>query len=163
MKLEFIEAGEIVTTHGVRGELKLLPWTDGPDFLCDYSRVNIDGKEYKIEQCRIQKSCNLLKLEGVDSMEDAMGFRGKTVRLYRSDIPQDLVFAAELIGYCVFANGNCIGEIADVLDYPGNKVYVVRGEHEYMIPAVKEFVLNMDRDRETMEVRLIEGMGSHEN
>ena len=119
MKLEFIEAGEIVTTYGVRGELKLLPWTDGPDFLCDYSRVNIDGKEFKIEQCRIQKSCNLLKLDGVDSMEDAMGFRGKTVRLYRSDIPQDLVFAAELIGYCVFANGNCIGEIADVLDYPG--------------------------------------------
>jgi 16S rRNA processing protein RimM len=50
-----------------------------------------------------------------------------------------------------------------VLDYPGNKVYVVKGEHEYMIPAVKAFVLSIDLDQNLMEVRLIEGMGSHEN
>ena len=61
MKLQFLEAGQIVTTHGVRGEMKVLPWADGPDFLLDFNRVRIEGKEYKVESCRIQKSCNLLK------------------------------------------------------------------------------------------------------
>ena len=58
MKLEFLEAGEIVSTHGVRGEVKVLPWSDGPDFLMDYNRVRIDNAEYIVESCRIQKTCN---------------------------------------------------------------------------------------------------------
>ena len=48
MRLEFLEAGEIVTTHGVRGEMKVLPWADGPDFLLDFNRVRIDGKDISI-------------------------------------------------------------------------------------------------------------------
>jgi len=163
MKLDFLEAGEIVTTHGVRGEMKILPWGDGPDFLCDFSRVRIDGQEYDVETCRVQKTCNLLKIVGIGTMEDAQKLRGKTVEIFRRDAPDDLIFAAELIGMSVFSEGKEIGKIADVLDYPGNKVYVVKGEHEYMIPAVKAFVLRTDMEKGLMEVRLIEGMGTHEN
>lgn len=163
MKLLYLEAGEIVTTHGVRGEMKVLPWADGPDFLCDFERVRIDGKEYAVESCRIQKTCNLLKLKGIETMEDAQKLRGKTVEIYREDAPADLIFAAELIDMDVVSEGRTIGKVTDVLDYPGNKVYVVKGEHEYMIPAVKAFVLSIDMDQNLMEVRLIEGMGSHEN
>ena len=141
MKLEFLEAGEIESTHGVRGEIKVLPWSDGPDFLLDYDRVCINNTEYIVESCRIQKTCNLMKLKGVDSMEDGQRLRGKIVQIYRCDAPDDVVFAAELIDMDVYHGDACIGKITDVLDYPGNKVYVVRGEHEYMIPAVKEFVL----------------------
>ena len=163
MKLEFLEAGEIVSTHGVRGEMKVLPWSDGPEFLCDFRRIRIAGCEYKVESCRVQKSCNLLKISGVDTMEDAQALRGKVVEVYRTDASKDLIFAAELIGVTVFYDGREIGKISDVLDYPGNKVYVVKGEQEYMIPAVKAFVLNTDLDNNTMQVRLIEGMGSHES
>ena len=163
MKLLYLEAGEIVTTHGVRGEMKVLPWADGPDFLCDFERVRIDGKEYAVESCRIQKTCNLLKLKGIETMEDAQKLRGKTVEIYREDAPADLIFAAELINMDVVSDGQHIGKVTDVLDYPGNKVYVVKGEHEYMIPAVKAFVLSIDLDQNLMDVRLIEGMGSHEN
>ena len=163
MKLEFLEAGEIVTTHGVRGELKVLPWSDSPEFLCDFKRVRIDDKDYKIASCRIQKTCNLLKIEGVDTMEDAQKLRGKTVLVYRNEAPEGLIFAAELIGITVRSEGREIGRVADVLDYPGNKVYVVKGEYTYMIPAVKEFILSTDMDAEVMEVKLIEGMGLHED
>ena len=163
MKLQFLEAGEIVTTHGVRGELKVLPWADGPDFLCEFNRVRIAGTEYKVESCRIQKTCNLLKLQGVDTMEAAQAMHGKTVEVYRCDAPEGLVFVAELIGMKVICEGAEIGKIADVLDYPGNKVYVVRGEHEYMIPAVKQFVLHTDIDANRMDVTIIEGMRSDEN
>lgn len=163
MKLVYIEAGEIVTTHGVRGDMKVLPWSDGPDFLCEFNRVRIAGKDYNVEACRIQKNCNLLKLQGIDTMEDAQALHGKTVEVYREDISDEVIFAAELIGVSVFEEENELGKITDVLDYPGNKVYVVRGDHEYMIPAVKQFVLETDIQNEIMRVRLIEGMRTDEN
>ena len=163
MKLQFLEAGEIVTTHGVRGEMKVLPWADGPDFLTDFKRVRIGGTEYKVESCRIQKTCNLLKVKDVDTMEAAQALRGKTLEIYREDAPADMIFVAELIGMTVVAGDRAIGKISDVLDYPGNKVYVVKGEHEYMIPAVKQFVLATDMEKEIMQVQLIEGMRTDEN
>ena len=163
MRLQFLEAGEIVTTHGVRGEVKVLPWSDGPDFLMDFQRVLIGTKEYAVEQCRVQKTCNLLKLSGVDTMEQAQLLRGKTVKIYREDAPADLIFAAELIGMRVYNGEDSIGEIVEVLDYPGNKVYVVQGQYTYMIPAVKQFVLSTDLEENRMQVHLIEGMRNDEN
>lgn len=163
MKLEFIEAGEIVTTHGVRGEMKILPWGDSPEFLCDFKRVRIQGVTYEVESCRVQKTCNLLKIKGVDTMEAAQAMRGRTVEVYRCDAPAGLIFAAELIGFRVLCDGEALGRLTEVLDYPGNKVYVVKGEHTYMIPAVKQFILSTDMESETMQVRVIEGMGDHEN
>ena len=158
MKLEYLEAGEIVTTHGVRGEVKVLPWGDSPEFLCDFEKVRVDGVTYPVESCRIQKTCNLLKLKTVDSMEAAQALRGKIVEVFRCDAPEGLIFTAELIGFDVRHQGASIGKLTDVLDYPGNKVYVVNGERSYMIPAVKEFILSTDMEHEIMEVRLIEGM-----
>ena len=163
MKLQFIEAGEIVTTHGVRGEVKVLTWLDDPEMLCEFDRCRIDGKETVMEQVRVQKTCNLVKLRGVDTMEAAQALRGKVIELYREDIDDEVIFAAELIGMEVQADGKTIGKVADVLDYPGNKVYVVRGEKEYMIPAVSAFVLDTDMENNLMQVRLIEGMATDEN
>lgn len=163
MKLQFVEAGEIVTTHGVKGEVKVLCWLDDPEMLCEFDRCRIAGKNYAIEQCRVQKTCNLVKLSGIDTMEAAQAMRGKTIELYREDIDDEVIFAAELIGVEVFCEGTSIGKIADVLDYPGNSVYVVKGEHEYMIPAVTQFILSTDVDGNRMDVKLIEGMRTDEN
>lgn len=163
MKLQFIEAGEIVTTHGIKGEVKVLPWLNSPEDLCDFDRCCIEGREYKIEACRVQKTCNLVKLSGIDTMEAAQAMRGKTIELYREDIDDEVIFAAELIGVEVFCDGEQIGRITDVLDYPGNSVYVVRGKYEYMIPAVSAFVLDTDMEHNRMDVRLIEGMRSDED
>ena len=163
MKLQFLEAGQIVTTHGVHGEMKVLPWADGPDFLLEFDRVRIEGNDYKVESCRIQKSCNLLKLEGIDTMEAAQAMHGKTLQIYREDTDPDIIFAVELIDMDVFQEDLWIGKITEVLDYPGNKVYVVKGEKTYMIPAVKAFILSTDMDANRMQVKLIEGMASDEN
>ena len=130
MKLPFIEAGEIVTTHGVRGEVKVISWLDSPEMLTEFARCRIEGREYALDADRVQGTCKLVKLQGVDTMEDAQKLRGKTMELYREDISDELIFASELIGMEVFADGKSIGKIADVLDYPGNSVYVVRGARE---------------------------------
>ena len=163
MRLKFIEAGEIVTTHGVRGEVKVLCWLDDPEMLCEFDRCRIDGKEFVMDQVRVQKTCNLVKLRGIDTMEAAQAMRGKKIELYREDIDDEVIFAAELIGVEVYADDRKIGNIAEVLDYPGNSVYVVRGEHEYMIPAVNQFILSTDMEKNEMRVRLIEGMRTDEN
>ena len=163
MRLPFIEAGEIVNTHGVRGEIKMLPWLDSPEDMCGFARCRIGGKDYAITACRVQNTRDLLKLEGVDTMEAAQALRGKTVTLYREDMDDEVIFAAELIGMEVFCGDTQIGKIREVLDYPGNAVYVVRGTEEYMIPAVKQFVLSTDLEKNVMQVRLIEGMRSDEN
>ena len=163
MKLQYLEAGEIVSTHGVRGEMKVLPWSDGPDFLLDFNRVRIGGRDYAVEGCRVQKTCNLLKVNGIDTVEQAQALRGKTVEVFREDAPEGMIFVAELIGMDVFAGSDMIGMLSDVLDYPGNKVYVVKGEHEYMIPAVSQFVEDIDMDAGVIRVRLIEGMRTDEN
>ena len=158
MRLPFIEAGEIVNTHGVRGEIKMLPWLDSPEDMRGFSRCRIGGKDYAITACRVQNTCDLLKLEGVDTMEAAQALRGKTVTLYREDMDEDVIFAGDLIGMEVFSQAKRIGELTQVLDYPGNQVYVVKGEREYMLPAVKEFILSTDLEGNRMEVKLLEGM-----
>lgn len=163
MKLTFVEAGEIVTTHGVRGEVKVLCWLDDPEMLCEFDRCRIGGQNYAMDSVRVQKTCNLVKLRGVDTMEAAQALRGKVLELYREDIDEDVIFAAELIGMEVMADGRSIGRIREVLDYPGNSVYVVKGEREYMIPAVKEFILSTDMERNVMEVKLLEGMATDED
>ena len=163
MKLQFIKAGEIVTTHGVRGEVKVLCWLDDPEMLCEFDRCRISGKEYIMDQVRVQKTCNLVKLQGIDTMEAAQLMRGKVIELYREDIDDEVIFADELIGVEVFADGENIGKVTEVLDYPGNAVYVVKGKFEYMIPAVNSFILSTDMEANRMEVRLIEGMRSDEN
>ena len=95
MKLQFIEAGEIVTTHGIKGEVKVMCWLDDPEMLCEFDRCRIAGKEYEIVSCRIQKSCNLVKLSGVDTMEAAQAMHGKTLHIYRGDADPDIIFAAQ--------------------------------------------------------------------
>ena len=163
MRLQYIEAGEIVNTHGIRGEVKVLCWLDDPEMLCEFDRCRINGKEFTMEQVRVQKTCNLVKLSGVDTMEDAQKMRGKVIELFREDIDEEVIFAAELKGMEVFCKDEQIGKIVDVLDYPGHSVYVVRGQYEYMIPAVSAFILNTDMENNRMDVTLIEGMRSDEN
>jgi 16S rRNA processing protein RimM len=163
MKLQFIKAGEIVTTHGVRGEVKVLPWIDSPEDLCEFERCRIDGKEYTMDTVRVQKTCNLVKFRGIDTMEAAQAMRGKIIELYREDIDDEVIFGDELIGVEVFAEGEKLGKIVDVLDYPSHAVYVVKGKHEYMIPAVNQFILSTDLDKNEMQVKVIEGMRSDEN
>ena len=162
---QLLDAGEIVATHGVRGELKLLPWADSPEFLLDFPRLCLGGDWYEITQSRVQKSCVLLKLKGVDTLESAARLVKKIAQIDRDDapLPEGSHYIADLIGLKVFSDGAPIGKLIDVLSMPGNDVYVVQGRHRYMIPVVRAFVDEPDYEAGTLNVRLIEGMQTDAN
>ena len=160
MKNRYLEAGEIVGTHGIRGEVKINPWADGPEFLLEFEELYLDGRPYEVESSRVHKSVVLVKLRGVDTVDKAQALRGRVVSINREglELEEGAVFIADLIGLPVYAGDEEIGKLADVLIMPGNDVYVVRGAHEYMIPAVREFLEEVNVDAGFIRVKLIEGM-----
>jgi len=161
MKKEFLETGKIVSTHGLHGDVKILPWADSPEFLLEFDRVFLGKKEYAVEDARVQKTCVLMKLEGVDTVEEAAKLRDQVVFIARSDIELEdgAIFIQDLLGLPVFAeDGRALGKLKEVISTGANDVFFVKGEHEYMIPAVPEFVLERNIDEGFIRVHIIEGM-----
>ena len=159
MQKQYMETGEIVSTHGIRGEVKVYPWADGPEFLLEFDEFRIGGVLYEVENARVQKTCVLLKLKGIDTVEQAMTLKGKVVEFDRTDVElEEGWFIADLIGLRELEDGTEIGKIKDVLQYPGNDVWIVKGEKQYMIPSVEEFVKEVHIDEGYAVVKLIEGM-----
>jgi 16S rRNA processing protein RimM len=165
MKQKYLEAGEIVNTHGIRGEVKILPWCDGPEFLKAFHTLYIGDTAYAVEASRVHKNMLLCKLKGIDDVSVAQTFKGKTVKIDRDSAPiaEGRVFIADLIGLPVYSGEEEIGTLKDVLSGPANDVYIVKGQKEYMIPAVSEFLEEVNVDDGFIRVHLIEGMATDES
>lgn len=160
-KKKYLEAGQIVNTHGVRGEIKIMPWADSPEFLLKFKTLYIGERGFKVQSSRVHKNMVLAKMEGIDDVNDAMSLKNKTVCIDRDDVklPKGRFFISDIIGAeVVNENGDMIGVLADVMEMPAQNIYVVRGEREIMIPAVDEFILETDVENGRITVRLIEGM-----
>ena len=166
MDKRFLEAGEVVGTHGIQGEVKILPWADGPEFLLGFKTLYLNGKPYAVRSSRVHKTCVLARLEGVDTPEQATLLRKQVVTVDRTGVklPDGAVFSADLIGCrALDDDGSEFGKITDVLTMPSSDVYVVKGEKTYMIPAVKAFVREVNVAEGFVRLHLIEGMATDEN
>ena len=158
---EYLDCGQIVNTHGVRGEVRIVPWADSPDFLCRFSTLYLDGAPRKVLSSRVHKGSVIAKLDGVDTVEEAMLLRNKTVQIKRADarLPEGAFFLADIIGLKVVDEaGKTLGTLKEVLSPSVQQVYVIEGEREIMIPAVPEFILETNIEGGYLKVRLIEGM-----
>lgn len=168
MELEFITAGQIVNTHGIRGEVKLLPRGVDLDVLADCGTFLIGGKPFSPIARREHKGCLLLKLKGIDDMDAALALKGKMVTVRRADaaLPEGEYFDEELVGLTArdAETGNELGKVEEVLTYPAHKIYAVRGgKDEYLIPAVPAFIAGIDVPGGTLDIHMMEGLGTHEN
>ena len=160
-KNQYLEIGQIVNTHGIRGEVRIQPWADSPEFLLRFKTFYIDGAPVRVRAARVHKGCVIALFDGVEDVNAAMGLKNKTLCIDRADarLPKGSFFLADILGARVVAeDGAELGALADTLDLPGQRVYVVRGEREHLIPAVPEFILHTDADAGVITVRLIEGM-----
>ncbi len=165
MKKQFLEAGKIVTTHGIRGEVKIMPYTDTPELLAEFDRLFIgrDKQELFIEHSRVFKSMVIAKIEGVDTPEDAEKLRNKVLFMHRDDLEldEDTYFIQDLIGVEVRdADTDFVyGKISDVMQTGANDVYVVTGgDREYLVPAIPDVVISTDIDAELMTIRPLDGL-----
>lgn len=162
-----MEAGRIVNTHGLRGEVKIEPWCDAAEKLSRVPEFYIDGVPVAVRAACVHKNCVLAQLENVETVEAAMALRGKVVWARRSHFPlsEGQYFVADLVGLGVFdaRTGERIGRLEEVLSYPASDVYVVRGAREYLIPAVSAFIKKIDLAAGRMEVAVQEGLATDEN
>ncbi len=164
MKEQYLEVGKVTNVHGLMGEVRVQPWADSPDFLCQFKTLYVDKAHWpiRVERARVHKNMVILKLEGVTDVNGALAMRNAVLYIDRKDanLPEGSFFLADLMNMEVRdTQGKVLGKIADVLTLPANNVYVVRGgEREIMIPAVDQFVKEVNVDEGYMTVALIEGM-----
>ncbi len=162
MQKKYLEAGKIVNTHGIRGEVKIQPWADGPEFFRGLSRLFIDGKAVKIISCRTHKGCLIISLDGIFSIDDAIKLKNKVVFIDRDDVslPDGSYFLQDVIGLRAVDDetGDVLGTVEEILPTPANDVFVIKGSREILVPAVGEFIKLVDTENGIVKIKLIEGM-----
>ena len=165
MKKEYLEAGKIVTIHGIKGVVKIMPYCDSAALFCEFDRFFL-GKnhtEIGVERSRVQKNMVIAKLEGIDTPEEAEKLRNKVLFMHRDDLEldDDTYFIQDLIGVEAkdADSGFVYGKIIDVMQTGANDVYVIKGEDkEYLIPAIADVVVSTDIDGNIMLIRPLEGL-----
>lgn len=169
MKERYIETGEIVGTHGVRGELRVYPWCDTPEFLTKFKTLYLNKGETALKvTSRTNKNMVLMKVKGVDTIEDAEKLRGKTLYLDREDavLGEGVFFQCDLFGcVCIDADsGENLGVITDVSQTGANDVWhITRENKEYLIPSIPDVVIDVNIDEEKVIIRPLKGIFDDEN
>lgn len=164
---KYIDTGKILNTHGVRGDLKVDPWSDSVEVFCSLKRLYIQKKtgyeEYKVKKASPFKEFVLLHLEGIETFEDANLLKNKLLYALREDIPMEEgdYFIADLEGLDVINvdSGKVYGKIEEVIFGAASDIYRIKTEKgtEAYMPAVDEFVIEVDLEKGVF-VRPIEGM-----
>ena len=166
--MEYIEIGQIVNTNGLKGVVKVNPFTDDiskfEDLKYVYIQLKNELKKVKIEQVRYNKNQVLLKLEGIDSIEEAEKYRNfylKTEKESQEDLGEDTYYIVYLIGLDVYSDKNeYLGKIEDVFPTGSNDVYVVKDNlgKQILIPAIADVVKEVDLKNKKMTINLIPGL-----
>ena len=159
-----INIGKVVTTHGVRGDIKVYPHTNVENMYAKLKKVFVGEEERKIRSVKYAKGCPVLNLEGTNTVEEAQLLVGKQVFADENDLPnleQDSYYLKDIIGCtAVDEDEKEIGKITDVIFTGANDVYQIETENgrEMLVPAVKEFVLEVDIKNKKVKIRIIDGM-----
>lgn len=157
MKKTYLEGGRICTSHGVKGLVKVEHLCDSARVMLGVKKIYFPKKDGSFEQ-RAVRSCSvmgqflLMGIEGIDSREDAIAYRGRSFYVDRADIPisKGAMFIADMIGLPVIhhESGQSLGEIADISEVAGRRIYTVRYMgRDVLIPDVPEFIKEINEER----------------
>jgi 16S rRNA processing protein RimM len=165
---EYLELGEIVGTHGIRGELRVNPWCDSPEFAAKFKTLYFDsngGCAVQVKSARPHGNIVLLAIKDVDTVEKAQKLRGKILYMKRSDakLPKGSYFIAELIGCTVYDADEpekVYGTLSDVSATGANDVWHIKDENgkEYLIPAIPDVCVETDVAENRVVIRPLKGI-----
>ena len=165
---DLLKVGVITTTHGVRGEVKVFPTTDDAERFLELEYVLLDtGRELRrldIKNVRFFKNLVILKFDGIDNINDIEKYKGKDLWISREEaqeLGEDEYYIADLQGLnVVLEDGTEFGTLRDVMETGANDVYIIdSNEHgEVLLPAIKECILDVDLEKNTMTVHLMKGL-----
>ena len=170
MKKEFLEIGKVVGTHGVRGMVRIQPWSDDGEFLTDFKKFYLGNGKTKIEMNKIIPHGNVViaAIKGVDSIEEAEKLRGQVLYIKRDDarLPEGRYFVSEIIGANVFDADTdvLLGSLIDVSPTGANDVWHIKnGEKEYLVPAIPDVIVDVNIDTDTIKLRPLKGIFDDED
>ncbi len=167
--MQYIQTGEIVSTHGINGELKVYPWADYPEFLEQFSEFYIEKSKnsynkIKVQSIRVHKNMVLVKLDGIDSIEQARPLIKKQLFVDKNKIvlEEGKYFVQDLIGCLVVNNATNeeYGKIYDVKNLGASDIYYIKNDEdkEFMFAAVSEFIVSTDIINKVIKINVIKGM-----
>ncbi|MEG1008922.1 MAG: ribosome maturation factor RimM [Clostridia bacterium] len=152
--------GKIVNTHGIKGEVKVYPYTDDIDNLCNLKKIKLDNNlEYIVNKASFHKNMCIFKLEGIDKIEDTTKLMNKDILVDKTDITEeDTYYIEDLIGLDVYLKDKLLGKIVNVFSTGSNDVYEIKGDKTIYLPAIKDVVEFIDINSNKMIVKKLEGL-----
>lgn len=168
MKQEYFEIGQIVNTFGIKGFVKVNPFTDDMERFAELKSVlvvkNKELIEMQIEEIKYQKNVVLIKFKGIEDINMAEKYKGCYIKIKRENarkLPKDTYFIADLIGMQVYdEQGNLLGEVNDIYNNKVHDIYVIKDDlgKQILLPSTKEVIKQIDMDNDRIVVHLIEGL-----
>ena len=165
--VDYFEIGHIDNTHALKGEMKVRNYSNNPKRFEELKSilVNIKGEyvSYDIENVRYQKEIVLLKLKGVDTIEEAEKLKGLSIYIERKDAPKlddEEYYIADLIGCSVYEDDTLLGVVDDIFTAGGADVYVIKakGKEDLLLPALKSVILETDVENKKIKVSVPQGL-----
>ena len=168
MKQEYFEIGQIVNTFGIKGFVKVNPFTDDMQRFEELHEVfvvkNKEMLKMQIEEIEYQKNVVLIKFKGIEDINMAEKYKGCYIKVKREDarkLPKDTYFIADLIGLTVYdENGNILGKVEDIYNNKVHDIYVVKDDlgKQILLPSTKEVIKQINVDENRIVVHLIDGL-----
>ena len=168
MKKQYFEIGQIVNTFGIKGMVKVNPFTDDISQFEEMETILVDKKgsllEMQIEEVKYSKNQVLLKLKGIETVNDAEKYRNCYLKLPREKarkLPKNTYFIADLIGLEVYTEeGKLLGKVDDIYNTGASDIYVIKDElgKQILLPAIKDVIKQIDLEQEKIVVHLLDGL-----
>jgi len=166
---KYLEIGQIVNTFGIKGMVKVRPFTDDVQKrFDDLKKVYVENKkskkEYEIEEVKYHKDMVLIKFKGIDNPEDANLLRESYLMVDRQTqepLPEGTYYIVDMIGLEVYTDeGECLGILDDIFNTGSNDIYVVKNElgKQILLPAIKEVIQKVDMEQKRITVHLLPGL-----
>lgn len=159
--MELIEIGQIVSTHGIKGEVKLNPWTDDLYDILDLAVLYTkEGTPMHIENARVHKNTVIIKFREIHDMNEAEREKGKTLFTEKVPLPEGRYYIKDLIGLAAVTNGEVFGTLTDVFNTGANDIYEIQtneGKRLYL-PVIDGVIDTVDLNDKKIYVTIPEGL-----